>query len=463
MVDENGDEPWLARRRPLLAGLLVGLAVFTMAEGLIRLELAREREAAQVRLQNEAGTVRAALESDLNSTLFIGLSAAALVSAKPDFRRQDYERLAHSLYALRPSVRNIVLVPDDVVRYVYPLKGNEAVLGVDLDAVPGQRETVLRARQEHRSVLAGPLQLLQGGLGLVNRVPIMVPDAAGHERYWGLAEVVVDAVPIFEKAGLTKTTDISYALRGRDGKGASGDIFFGAPEIFGDESAVRLDVVVPGGKWQLAARWRDQSSARLWSPMPWHVLAWLLALGVGALAAYALHGQQRLRVLASHDSLTGLANRHQFLIQADSLLALTARQESVCTLVNLDLEDFKCINDRFGHETGDAMLVYVAQQASGCLRASDLIARFGGDEFLLLLPDTGPGPMLDQLIARLRASVSVPMPLKGRMLRVSASVGSASFPHDGRSLSDLMRAADLSMYADKRARRARAAPGQAGV
>ncbi len=438
---------------PLGLGLLVGLFVFLLSEVLIHLERSREYEAARSRLQTEASAMRARLESELNSTFSVGLAAASLVSAKPDFSVRDYERLAQSLAAWHPGLRNIALAPGNVVRYVYPLAGNEAVLGVNLENVPDQREGVLRMREDWKPFIAGPVRLVQGGVGFVHRVPVIVVDDKDKAHYWGLVAIAMDTGPVFERAGLNRESDMVYALRGRDGKGTHGDVFYGAESTFLSATALHMDVAIPGGNWELVTDWREPDHVLEWRAFLWQVLALLLAFSAGGLVAFAARSQARLHVLASHDSLTGLANRHQFLVQAESFLALAARQQSPFTLLNLDLEGFKGINDDCGHEVGDAMLVHVAAQARECLRTSDLIARFGGDEFLVLLPDTEPGPLLDQLIVRLREAVAVPLVVKAHRLSVGISVGVACYPADGFSLEELMRVSDFNMYADKRLRK----------
>lgn len=460
MAGKSGlNEERLRQFRPWGLGMLVGLVVLALSEVLISLEQSREFEAARSRLQIEASAMRARLESELNSTFSVGLSAASLVSAKPDFSPRDYERLAQSLAAWHPGLRNIALAPDNVVRYVYPLAGNEAVLGVNLENVPAQREGVRRMRRDWKPFLAGPMNLVQGGVGFVHRVPVIVVDAHNAAHYWGQVSVALDTAPIFEKVGLNSDREVLYAVRGRDGAGAEGDVFFGPESVFLDSSALKMNVTMPGGRWQLAATWREPGTAITMRVFLWHVLALLLAFSAGGLVAFAARSQERLQVLASHDSLTGLANRHQFLVQAEGFLALAARQKYPFTLLNLDLEGFKGINDDCGHEVGDAMLVHVAAQARECLRASDLIARFGGDEFLVLLPDTQPGPVLDLLISRLREAVARPLFIKGHMLSVGISVGVASYPDDGFNLADLMRVSDFNMYADKRLRKQEGAQG----
>ncbi|WP_284614773.1 diguanylate cyclase domain-containing protein [Aquabacterium humicola] len=158
---------------------------------------------------------------------------------------------------------------------------------------------------------------------------------------------------------------------------------------------------------------------------------------------------ERLSHEASHDALTGLPNRSLYLDRLEQALHRGARSGEPFAIAMIDIDRFKQVNDRFGHEAGDAVLRAVAQRLRQCLRESDTAARLGGDEFALLLPDTeDPTRVLDS-IARVCAE---PVAIEGAApLDVSLSIGVGAYPRDGRDASALLRHADQAMYRVKQA------------
>ncbi len=158
---------------------------------------------------------------------------------------------------------------------------------------------------------------------------------------------------------------------------------------------------------------------------------------------------ERLRHLAFHDALTGLANRSLLMERLSRLLGQTHRERRELALMYMDLDGFKAVNDSVGHAQGDALLRLVAARMTPLVRDTDTLARLGGDEFVLLLDQAAGVQELEQVAGRLIEAVSQPVVLAGQSVVVGVSVGIARFPQDGRSVETLMRAADLAMYAAK--------------
>ncbi|MDE2294978.1 MAG: sensor domain-containing diguanylate cyclase [Gammaproteobacteria bacterium] len=164
---------------------------------------------------------------------------------------------------------------------------------------------------------------------------------------------------------------------------------------------------------------------------------------------------------ACHDALTGLANRYLFRDHFLQARAHARRHRSSFILALIDIDDFKSINDGFGHHGGDQVLKCFGARLSASIRAENTVARLGGDEFVLLLDTTADGEPMHRLIARLRAMIGRPMILDGRALTVSCSVGISRYPVDGEDLERLLQVADATLYRVKANRHAHAGAANA--
>jgi diguanylate cyclase (GGDEF)-like protein/PAS domain S-box-containing protein len=159
--------------------------------------------------------------------------------------------------------------------------------------------------------------------------------------------------------------------------------------------------------------------------------------------------QERIHRLAHHDTLTGLANRLSLNLRLEQLLAQTRRSGGAAAVLFIDLDHFKKINDTYGHQTGDLLLVAVAQRLQELLREVDTIARLGGDEFIVVTSGTVTPDEASNIAVRIVDALTAPYHLQGKTVHTGASVGVAMFPSDGDDGSTLMRHADTAMYAAK--------------
>ncbi|MEA2000630.1 MAG: EAL domain-containing protein [Actinomycetota bacterium] len=161
--------------------------------------------------------------------------------------------------------------------------------------------------------------------------------------------------------------------------------------------------------------------------------------------------QQKLSYLARYDPLTGLINRFLFGDRLQSAIARAKRDETLVALMFLDLDDFKAVNDHYGHATGDALLKQVAKRIVASVRETDSVGRIGGDEFTVILESGTRLEDAGQVATKILDSVAEPYIVGNRELRVTASIGIAMYPLDGDSSQALLRDADIAMYSAKAA------------
>ena len=153
------------------------------------------------------------------------------------------------------------------------------------------------------------------------------------------------------------------------------------------------------------------------------------------------------------DLLTNIGNRRSLGERLDALIEEAHQNASVFGLVYIDLDNFKPINDRYGHHVGDLFLQQIAQRLKQQLRSNDLLARLGGDEFGVLLPKVRTRTRVEEIVLRLEHSLKEPFTIEGNLLQGSASFGYSFYPEDGTTRESLLTAADSAMYAAKNFRK----------
>ena len=159
--------------------------------------------------------------------------------------------------------------------------------------------------------------------------------------------------------------------------------------------------------------------------------------------------EEAIKHLAHHDALTGLPNRRLFNERINLEIARSERNNQRIGVMLFDLDQLKKVNDTYGHTVGDLLLQAVAQRLLGLLRKSDTVARMGGDEFLLILPEMEQPDDAVKTAERVLSALSTPFNLEGHHINITTSIGISFFPDDGKEVDELVRKADLAMYKAK--------------
>lgn len=539
----------------------------------------------ELEISNRLSSITARLVSNINTNFSLIRGLAAHIATKPDITQPEFTLYAEAVFRQNPMLINLAAAPDMVIRMIYPIKDNEGALGLDYMATPDQRNAVLEAKRQRAIVVAGPLELVQGGTAIIGRIPVFIPDSeTGEEKFWGIVSAPLDADALFDSVGLTDDgLNIDIAIRGRDGLGADGEVFWGNPDVFDDPRAVHSSIPVGDGQWALAAKplmgW-NQIPTSIWIMRS---IAILLALGnllilrgrhlqilntrhyqktireneqllndAGELAqigGWKIHASGKLSHLsrqttlilnlpddqpirsleqildkfdspqanllkynlqeaitagrkfdielqmkasednrwlrlignpvavnghinkvvgaiqditekkkfsemiqhqATHDIVTGLPNRFLFESYLSKSIAKAHREQRELAVLFLDLDKFKSINDNLGHKAGDMLLSEVGNRIKNCLRSSDTVARYSGDEFTLILDNPGHKNDVVAVAEKILNVINQPYNILNHQVFCSGSIGISIYPKDGTTPEDLISNADHAMYQVKK-------------
>ncbi len=437
---------FLSRRAGALASAVIVFALLlTAGEVFLNSQLQDRLNKRHIETLSYATTLRVRLERELNALLYLSSGLGAyLVVRNNSMQASEMQDILAVLHRSNRHVRSFGVAVGYRVLYVYPVQGNERAIGLYYPDQPAQWPVIQKIAQSGLAGLAGPLDLVQGGRGLIYRMPLMLQG-----RYWGLLSTVIDSDSLLQAVQAESQDDrFEFAIRGRDAQGLGGGPVWGSMALFEQPDVMVQEMDVPGGRWAIGVRSQvlDDSSR----------LRWLIrasSVAAGLLVATMLYVLIRNRSLMAHramyDDLTRLPNRRLF--EDRALMAFSRQQrqpEQLCALLFLDLDDFKHVNDQHGHKAGDAVLMAVANRALAAVRQNDTVARWGGDELIVLLEQVSRD-MLETISQRLRNSIQEPIEFEGCSLQVGVSIGVAIYPEDGADLDQLLHAADGHMYSDK--------------
>lgn len=428
-----------------IAGIIPLLAGISWVSELIEERLQQETKDQAL---DQLLLAKSRLEATLFRDVFLADSLATVFSIDPADASENFYSIGRRLTEKAQNVRNVGIAPNDVITKIFPATGNERAIGLDFRTVPSQYATIIAARDSKDVLLAGPLELVQGGRAIIARLPIF-NDFPLNENYWGTISVVIDYDSLMDSAGLFEIDNAQIAIRGVNALGQSGAIFEGELETF-NQADYEGTLVVPNGEWWVAAKFDSSLSTQqsvLVELGGWSIVFIYSLLFAGVyMLWYSYRAQQWM---ANQDALTQLFNRRFVLGYLDRLTSKSSKYRQLCVLV-IDLNGFKNVNDVYGHDAGDEMLKLVAEGLEESVRSSDIVARMGGDEFLVILNRVQDTATVELVIKNIKASVeSKTLSLGDNVIKPSLSIGYACSSEQVKKPKDLLNLADQQMYADK--------------
>ena len=353
----------------------------------------------------------------------------------------NFSKVAENLMSY--SIQSVQLAPNGVVTEIYPEEGNETGK-IDLLKDSNRGEISNYAKDHNITIIQGPIKLKQGGSGLVVRNPIYLEDKNGQEYFWGFTIAVLRVPEIFEDS-TNALSKFKYNYR-LSREASVLDKKYVEVDANCDKMIrpVTYNLTVGKEKWKLEimprAGWSNSTTLYL---IFFGGLSLVLLLTGLTIVLFLLDERRvELKELAHKDGLTKLYNRYGFDEMAEKMISKNPKEH--CVAVLLDVDDFKLINDMYGHAYGDKALISLSENMQKFFPSSALLGRNGGDEFCILLPNCTMEEVKESLIEFTKTPKT--FSYKGQTYSFCISLGYAEYPNNAIERSQLMRCADTALY-----------------
>ena len=353
----------------------------------------------------------------------------------------QFDTIAGNL--MSDSIESVQLAPNGVVTDIYPAEGNEAGK-IDLLHDKDRKEISCYARDNHATITQGPFELKQGGYGIAVRNPVYLKDKSGQEYFWGFTIVILRVPDIFSDT-VSALSNFGYEYKILKTDTPWSDTYKVVYQSDGQiDHPVSYAFTVGDGTWKLEVTpktgWRNNTLLIIISGM-FLTISLLLSV-LTRVWLVAKEHKNKYKILARTDSLTNIYNRYGFDELAEKIISKNPQTHFVAAL--LDIDDFKFINDIYGHSYGDKALKSLADSMKAFFPSDALLGRNGGDEFCILLPNC----TFKEADKQLQQFTKLPKTFSyhGKKVAFYISLGYAEYPTFAASPSQLMRCADAALY-----------------
>ena len=351
-----------------------------------------------------------------------------------------------------PSIKNIFIAPNGIVTKVFPHTEDDSIIGINIFSDNAFKKEALLARELGDLVLGGPFETAQGGQVLAGRMPVYIDTPGQDNVFWGIVSVTLNFPQVLEHAELDifETHGYSYQLwRINPYNNEKQVIVSGSRIIKPNSHYIERSIFLLNAEWKLRV-W----PVRMWYNYPENIALILAGICISGIVFFIMQNNYELKNMQSvfeqmaiTDPLTGIFNRRHFMDIARIEIEKARRHNDICYFIMLDIDKFKLVNDTYGHQIGDKVLIDIAARIKAAIRPYDLFARYGGEEFIILTTGISKNEVID-MTERLRLTLcSNKYEYDSISIESSASFGISQIKEY--SINNAIKYADDALYAAK--------------
>jgi diguanylate cyclase len=444
------------RRREIVAASIVFVMIEIISSlGIFKLFRISMRDR-QAQVLNLAVIHGEEMRQMMEHTLLLDYTLEELVQSGGG-KIADFPEVASRLLAYYPAASNLQLAPGGVVTQIVPLNEHAGTIGYDLLKTEKGVAEILAASGSGKLVLEGPYSLIQDGRGFIGRLPVFLKIKNHTDEFWGFVNVMIDLSRLLNMLQLSELQRQGYAYELSEmTAGMEAKIVIASSSGKKMAFPVKWDFTIANTKWTFSLE-----PLAGWLNVFHIVLVSLLCLMLDFFATAAFlfmlqlrRSNRKLKQLACIDQLTGLYTKQTALFVFDQEIRYAAREGLCVAVCFIDMNNFKYINDEYGHAAGDNVLMKTASRMRACAGPEDIVARYGGDEFFIVFHDRKRIDDYDEAIKKISSSLQFTADIgSSRSVLISAAVGAAVYPKNGKSIEELVQYADNAMYDAKRQNR----------